>query len=170
MRSVSFLKTSLVLLFLVSFLISFAAPFSFTLNEDGTLKGEGYDFDTRYKNINISENLILLGKLDLTQADSGSVVDLKSGVNDSLKFQTTEGKIMLSFDTKEGVSGVRIKHGATVEQRLPMGTALSVIGSEDSGSDIFVVQKGPTVGTFLRSQKMELWRYQTKVFKSNFMI
>ena len=41
------------------------------------IKGEGYDFDTRYKNINVSENLVLLGKLDLTQADSGSVVDLK---------------------------------------------------------------------------------------------
>ena len=136
----------------------------------GTLKGEGYDFDTRYKNINVSENLVLLGKLDLTQADSGSVVDLKSGVNESLKFQTTEGKIMLSFDTKEGVSGVRIEHGATVEQRLPMGTALSVLDQKTRAQIYLWFGKIQLPVRFLKSQKMESWRYQTKVFKSSFMI
>ena len=61
-------------LLLILILITQVHSFSFTLNEDGTLKGEGYDFDTHYKNINISENLVLLGKLDLAKNIPGQLL------------------------------------------------------------------------------------------------
>ena len=155
---------------LILILITQVHSFSFTLNEDGTLKGEGYDFDTHYKYINISENLVLLGKLDLAKSNSGTVIDLKTGIKESVTFQTPSGRTLLNFNTKESDTGIEIDYGMAVKRDISTGTVMEVESKDDIDSDIFVVRKSSDVGTLFKITKDGIVEISSKGYRKNFMM
>eukprot|EP00505_MAST-04D_sp_SCG-Rhode-Island_P001556 Stramenopile-MAST_4_protein_1556 len=122
-----------------------AQGFSFTLNEDGTLRGEGYDFGTSYGNLSVAQQLHIKGGLiNLTQAKTSTYVEVKHGEQNSFTFRNAfNGKRLMSVNTKAGVDSVDVHSGMFVTTEENNETVLSISAPASTNADILVVNKGP---------------------------
>ncbi len=115
--------------------------FSFTLDEDGTLQGQGYDFGTAYGNLTVSQQLhIQGGQINLTGSKTKTIVELRSNERESIAFQTASGKKLLSLNTLDGVDTVNVNSGLTVSTENSAETVIAVNATAPT-ADIFVVNK-----------------------------
>ena len=115
--------------------------FSFTLDEDGTLQGQGYDFGTAYGNLTVSQQLhIQGGQINLTGSKTKTIVELRSNERESIAFQTASGKKLLSLNTLDGVDTVNVNSGLTVSTENSAETVIAVNATAPT-AEIFVVNK-----------------------------